>query len=198
MKELFFSLFQIKQLWGDQMTVNGHHTTWEHKNIPWLWPENQPLQKPFRGEIHSEHLHHLRTTDWTREKVRKDCNEIFNGFLTSHDSFRCLSIWEKSISDSKELALECKLSTNGTTLLQWMELLYWTAIKSLSARNFSKTPPTAFTKSCVKFKASSWTWPLTREPTWTSRPSSWTSSSNSITGLSTVNTKTWWTTRTSC
>lgn len=63
------SPYQIKQLWGQEVTVNGHHGTWEHKNIPWLWPENKPLPKKFRGEIHDSHLRELHRTDWSREKV---------------------------------------------------------------------------------------------------------------------------------
>lgn len=73
----FFLFFQIKQLWGHEVTVSGHHGTWEHKNIPWLWPENKPLPKKFRGEIHEPHLNELLKTDWTREKVK---NESFFEF----------------------------------------------------------------------------------------------------------------------
>lgn len=64
-------LLQIKQLWGQQVTVNEHHDTWAHKNIPWLWPKNKPLPKKFRDEIDESHLRELQKTDWTREKVNR-------------------------------------------------------------------------------------------------------------------------------
>lgn len=63
------SHFQIQQLWGKDETVESHHGTWEHKNISWLWPENKPIPKVFRGEIHKLHFEELEKTDWTREKV---------------------------------------------------------------------------------------------------------------------------------
>lgn len=77
----FSMIFQIKQLWGHEVNVNSHHKTWEHKNIPWLWPENKPLEKHFRSDIHAAHLDHLRTTDWTREKVRNDYFGVFELLL---------------------------------------------------------------------------------------------------------------------
>lgn len=76
----FHFLFQIEKLWGPEETVNSHHSTWEHKQISWLWPENKPVPKKFRGEIHELHLSELLKTDWTREKVISQ-HPLPRGFL---------------------------------------------------------------------------------------------------------------------
>lgn len=81
-----FIFYQIQQLWGKEVTVSGHHGTWENKNIPWLWPENKPLPKKFRSGIHETHLNELLKTDWTREKVR-------NIFLSALRFFNLLLIF---------------------------------------------------------------------------------------------------------
>ncbi|CRK91186.1 CLUMA_CG004869, isoform B [Clunio marinus] len=111
----------IKQIWGNDVTVHRHHETWERRNIPWLWPDNKPLQKHFRGEIHAHHLKELLETNWTHEKIFEKLGKIYQRFQRIGVGVQIVNKWNNIASmegthllNTEQVNISTKLFKNAT------------------------------------------------------------------------------------